>query len=322
VPRHLCLIVCSVCACAVGAGTTFTDVEQVRFYVARNTKMALPPQPESRSPIEPRLQQMRDRVRARQHARLRQNSAPDVLDECEREALSWTRRVSRLLPRQCEAERPVILEHERIVFTRTVPGASPAHSSENWAAKFADGCAHELGPISNACADWKNALSQGWRGRRDVAAKGLATTRENTEKRELFEMATESIDAALCLARRCSPSSSSPSTRTATSFERIQPAARVADCRICNGGPITLELSDVLFRQSDGVRKVAMLVQAFARVGCQQLQLNTLHIETLHDAKRCPERHPGLIVRAWEWSGYFRELAPEYQDHIIARHVY
>jgi len=27
-------------------------------------------------------------------------------------------------------------------------------------------------------------------------------------------------------------------------------------------------------------------------------------------------------VRVWGWSGYFCELAPEYQDHVIARHIY
>jgi formate C-acetyltransferase len=29
-----------------------------------------------------------------------------------------------------------------------------------------------------------------------------------------------------------------------------------------------------------------------------------------------------LIVRVWGWSGYFCELAPEYQDHVISRHLH
>jgi len=65
-----------------------------------------------------------------------------------------------------------------------------------------------------------------------------------------------------------------------------------------------------------------MLVRAFAQTGCQQLQLNTLNSETLLDAKAHPERHRNLIVRVWGWSGYFCELAPEYQDHVIARCQY
>ncbi len=83
-----------------------------------------------------------------------------------------------------------------------------------------------------------------------------------------------------------------------------------------------MELSDSVFRDAESVRKTAMLVRTFAQLGCQQLQLNSLSLKTLLDAKAHPENHQNLIVRVWGWSGYFCELAPEYQDHIIARHLY
>ncbi len=92
--------------------------------------------------------------------------------------------------------------------------------------------------------------------------------------------------------------------------------------RICNGGPITLELSDSVFRDEELVRKVAMLVRIFAQQKCQQLQINAMSLETLLDAKAHPELHKNLIVRVWGWSGYFCELGPEYQDQIIARHIF
>lgn len=92
--------------------------------------------------------------------------------------------------------------------------------------------------------------------------------------------------------------------------------------RICNGGPITLELSDSVFRDAESVRKVAMLVRTFAQQGCQQLQVNSMNLDTLLDAKIHPEEHKNLIVRVWGWSGYFCELSPEYQDQVIARHIY
>jgi len=92
--------------------------------------------------------------------------------------------------------------------------------------------------------------------------------------------------------------------------------------RICNGGPITMELSDTVFRNTESIRKTAMLVRTFTQLGCQQLQLNSLSLETLLDAKAHPEKHKNLIVRVWGWSGYFCELAPEYQDQIIARHYF
>jgi len=92
--------------------------------------------------------------------------------------------------------------------------------------------------------------------------------------------------------------------------------------RICNGGPITMELADSVFRNPEAIRKVAMLVRAFAQMGCQQLQLNSQNAETLRAAQQNPEQYRNLIVRVWGWSGYFCELSPEYQDQIIARHLF
>jgi formate C-acetyltransferase len=116
----------------------------------------------------------------------------------------------------------------------------------------------------------------------------------------------------------------SPSTgvRADGPFSVFQSFAKIDYRRICNGGPITLELSDSVFRDSESIRKVAMLVRTFAQLGCQQLQINSLNAATLIDAQAHPENHANLIVRVWGWSGYFCELAPEYQDHIITRQLY
>ena len=51
-----------------------------------------------------------------------------------------------------------------------------------------------------------------------------------------------------------------------------------------------------------------MLVRVFLQLGCQQLQLNSLSLETLLDAKVHPVKHKNLIVRVWGWSGNFCEL--------------
>ena len=102
----------------------------------------------------------------------------------------------------------------------------------------------------------------------------------------------------------------------------LQSFAKIDYQRVFNGGPITMELSDSVFHNAESIRKTAMLVRIFAQLGCQQLQLNSLNLETLLDAKAHPEKHKNLIVRVWGWSGYFCELAPEYQDQIIARHYF
>ena len=88
---------------------------------------------------------------------------------------------------------------------------------------------------------------------------------------------------------------------------------------ICNGGPLTLEFHDSLFRNEEGCKKVAAMVKTYIKLKGHQLQLNAVNKETLLDAQKHPENHKNLIVRVWGWSGYFNELDLVYQNHIIKR---
>lgn len=89
--------------------------------------------------------------------------------------------------------------------------------------------------------------------------------------------------------------------------------------KIMNGGPLTLELHDTVFRNPESIRKVSALVKSYMDMGGHQLQLNAVNREQLLDAKKNPELYKNLIVRVWGWSGYFIELEEQYQDHIIQR---
>ncbi len=89
--------------------------------------------------------------------------------------------------------------------------------------------------------------------------------------------------------------------------------------KVINGGPLTMEVHDTVFRNEQGIQKVAQLVKSFARLGGHQLQLNSINRDTLLDAMAHPENHKNLIVRVWGWSGYFVELDPQYQQHILTR---
>jgi len=116
--------------------------------------------------------------------------------------------------------------------------------------------------------------------------------------------------------------SPSPGVVTDGLFSLFKSYSKINYHRIYNGGPITIELSDAVFRNEESIQKVAMLIRIFAHLGCQQLQLNSINAAALQEAKLHPELHRNLIVRVWGWSGYFCELAPEYQDHIIKRALY
>jgi formate C-acetyltransferase len=102
----------------------------------------------------------------------------------------------------------------------------------------------------------------------------------------------------------------------------ISAMARPNLCRVCNGGPLTLEVHDTVMRNQEGLRKVAQLVRTYIHLGGHQLQLNAVNRENLLDAQRNPEAHQNLIVRVWGWSGHFVQLDKAYQDQIIERTSY
>ena len=77
-----------------------------------------------------------------------------------------------------------------------------------------------------------------------------------------------------------------------------------------------------MFNSDEGIKKLAQLLKYFVKLGNQQLQLNVLDASVLEDAIAHPENHRNLIVRVWGWSGYYTELAPEYQMHVLNRHKY
>ena len=89
--------------------------------------------------------------------------------------------------------------------------------------------------------------------------------------------------------------------------------------RVANGGPLTIELHDTIFRNEDSTRKVGQFVKSFIDMGGHQMQINAVNRDTLKDAQKHPENYRNLIVRVWGWSGYFVELDEVYQNHIIER---
>ena len=89
--------------------------------------------------------------------------------------------------------------------------------------------------------------------------------------------------------------------------------------KLVNGGPLTIEIHDTVFRNEEGEKKVAALIKAFFDLGGHQLQINAINRERLLDAQKHPDNYPNLIVRVWGWSGYFNELDKEFQNHIIKR---
>ena len=117
------------------------------------------------------------------------------------------------------------------------------------------------------------------------------------------------------------PANDSPSLfgRTSGPVSVIRSFTKQNLRRVANGGPLTLELHNSVFRGQDSVEKVARLVQLFLARGGHQLQINSVNREDMLQAQKHPENYRNLIVRVWGWSGYFVELDREYQDQILRR---
>ena len=71
---------------------------------------------------------------------------------------------------------------------------------------------------------------------------------------------------------------------------------------VANGGPLTLELHDSMFRNKEGLTKTAGLVETYVRLGGHQLQLNAVNRDCMKDAQKHPDKYRNLIVRVWGWS--------------------
>jgi formate C-acetyltransferase len=149
-----------------------------------------------------RIARLKAKTRMGAFRSFRREADIDVLHECEAEKLSWPRRVSRLVRRQCEAETVVIDLDERILFTRTLRGVPSVYSSEGWSQLTAGRTLHELGPVSNICADWGLLLSQGLEGRKQVALQTRRRLKGDPAAEEFLDAAVETIEAVLALASR------------------------------------------------------------------------------------------------------------------------
>ena len=55
--------------------------------------------------------------------------------------------------------------------------------------------------------------------------------------------------------------------------------------------------------------------------GFFEMQMNVMDSKTLIDAKKHPEKYPGLIVRVWGMSAYFNDLPESYKNLLIERAI-
>lgn len=84
-----------------------------------------------------------------------------------------------------------------------------------------------------------------------------------------------------------------------------------------NGNVVDIVLTPELIKtQKD---KFEIFLKGSLKQHFFQMQFNVLSYRLLVDARKHPEKYPGLIVRVWGFSAYFAELPEEYQKQMIER---
>ncbi|MCD7944100.1 MAG: hypothetical protein LUH43_04330 [Clostridia bacterium] len=82
-----------------------------------------------------------------------------------------------------------------------------------------------------------------------------------------------------------------------------------------NGNVVDFFVTPGLIEQN--LDKFVLFMRGAIKVGFFQMQMNVMDSKTLIEAKKHPERYPGLIVRVWGFSAYFNELPESYKDLLI-----
>ena len=93
------------------------------------------------------------------HHALRRTLDIDLAALYSAENLPYRERMTRRMEYLCAEEKPVILPEENIVFTRTVRNLPDVLTQDEWA--HYEGHRHELGYMSNVCANYENVLQNG-----------------------------------------------------------------------------------------------------------------------------------------------------------------
>lgn len=86
------------------------------------------------------------------------------------------------------------------------------------------------------------------------------------------------------------------------------------------GGVVTnLRIDPVVFKDSDGIRRLANMLRTFIDLKIFEVQINVVSSETLKAAQKEPEKYRGLVVKVAGYNAFFVQLSKTLQDSIIAR---
>lgn len=82
---------------------------------------------------------------------------------------------------------------------------------------------------------------------------------------------------------------------------------------------LNMTLNPSVFRNDEGVKKLADLMRTFVDEKIQEVQFNVISPDTLRAAQKQPDKYQGLSVKVAGYSAFFTQLSKELQEAIISR---
>jgi pyruvate-formate lyase len=152
-----------------------------------------------------RIEKMLNDLLSKKHHKYRQDIHKAVFtkftEELSATGLTDVGRAVRRLKKVLEMEKPVILEDEKLVFTRTVCTIPEIFTSDEWSEIKKSHYIHELGKVCNISPDYETTIKLGLDARRKEALQRLETIQDEKSK-EFLKSVVESIDIVLELTQR------------------------------------------------------------------------------------------------------------------------
>jgi len=99
----------------------------------------------------------------------------------------------------------------------------------------------------------------------------------------------------------------------------LKSMGKVDNVEILGGTPLNMRIDPAVFKDKNGVKRLADLVRTFVDQKICHVQVNVVSSDTLREAQKEPEKHRDLTVKVAGYNAFFTHLTKELQDSIIAR---
>ena len=99
----------------------------------------------------------------------------------------------------------------------------------------------------------------------------------------------------------------------------LKSMGKVDNVEILGGTPLNMRIDSSVFRDGDGVKRLADLVRVFVDQKICHVQMNVVSSDLLKKAQKQPEKHRDLVVKVAGYNAFFTQLPKDLQDTIVTR---